>query len=204
LKKGDGSPSPFLLATTMNPILQTERLILRPFSEQDAPRVRVLAGDFEVAKMCRTIPHPYPEGEAEAWIGNHAGWRQRGSAYPFAIELGGALVGSVGFGHAGDGEFDLGYWLGCAYWGRGYATEAVRAVLAFAFDEVGLAYVRARFITENRASGRVLGKVGFLATERQRKFHPVQGVEVELTHAVLPQNAFLRDDPGTKQVYKAA
>lgn len=185
-------------------ILTTTRLVLRPFTIGDAPRVRALAGDYEVAKMCGAIPHPYPEGEAEAWIAKHDGWRTRGVAYPFAVEVSGELAGSIGVGHSGNGEFDLGYWLGRSYWNRGYATEGVRAVLAFAFDELGLAYVRARFITENRASGRVLGKVGFLATERQRKHHPVQDRDVELTHVVLPRDAFIRDGRPWEKVYKAA
>ena len=188
----------------MNTNITTDRLTLRPFTLEDAPRVRKLAGDYEVARMCGTVPHPYPEGVAEEWIAKHEGWRAQGVAYPFAIEVGGELMGSIGVGKERFGEHELGYWLGQAFWGHGFATEAVRAALTFAFDELEMAYVRARHISDNRASARVLGKVGFLATERIRKLHAVRGTEIELTLMVLPGNAFLRDGGPWEKVYKAA
>ncbi len=154
--------------------------------------------------MCATIPHPYPEGAAEEWIAQHDSWRARGVAYPFAVEIAGELAGSIGVGDDGSGEFDLGYWLGRSYWNQGFASEGVRAVLAFAFGWRAVPYVRAGFITENAASGRVLAKAGFLATCRYRTFHKVRGQDVEVTRVILPRNAFARDDGPAEKVYKAA
>ncbi len=53
------------------PTLQTERLMLRPFHVADAPRVKELAGAWEIAATTANVPHPYEEGMAEAWIGAH-------------------------------------------------------------------------------------------------------------------------------------
>jgi len=205
LKKGDGSPSPFLLATPMfDFIIKTERLLLRPFSQSDAPRLRELAGDVAVARNCASIPHPYPEGAAEQWIALHDERRASGLGYPFAIEAQGQLIGSIGINDTGNGEFDLGYWLGRAYWNRGYTSEAAHAILRFAFGWRALPYVRAGFITQNTASRRALEKMGFLATGRYRTFHNVRGEEVEITRVILPRNAFAFDVEALEQVYKAA
>jgi ribosomal-protein-alanine N-acetyltransferase len=205
LKKGDGSPSPFLLAATMSDLtITTERLSLRPYRLSDAPRLRELVNDVAIARMLKRVPHPYPQGEAERWIGTHAALRAQDRGYIFAIESAGALAGTVSIEAHPNGEFELGYWLAVKHWGKGFATEAVHRVLAFAFDELALPYVRASHLADNPASGRVLGKVGFLATGRARRIHAVRGAEVEFVEMVLPKNAFIRDDEATKRVYKAA
>jgi RimJ/RimL family protein N-acetyltransferase len=184
--------------------IKTERLLLRPFSQADAPRLRELAGEVAVARNCASIPHPYPEGAAEQWIGLHDERRASDRGYPFAIEAQGQLIGCIGIDDPGNGEFDLGYWLGRAFWNQGYATEAAHAVLRFAFGWRGLPYVRAGFITQNTGSRRVLDKMGFLATGRYRAFHQVRGGEVEITRVILPRNAFAFDVEPLEQVYKAA
>lgn len=64
----------------------------------------------------------------------------------------------------GKPEAEIGYWIGTDYWGRGVATEAVREVLRFAREELGVVRFRARHLIENPASGRVLSKLGFRYT----------------------------------------
>ena len=182
--------------------LQTERLILRPYRLSDAPSLGALANDVTIARMLTRMPHPYTESEAIRWIGTHDALRESGKGYVFAIEIDGALAGSVGVVAHDNREFALGYWLATAHWGKGYATEAARGVLAFAFDTLSIPYVRSAFMIDNPVSGRVLGKVGFLATGRKRLFHIVRDEEVQLIEVVLPKNAFLRD--GGNGVYKAA
>jgi [ribosomal protein S5]-alanine N-acetyltransferase len=59
--------------------------------------------------------------------------------------------------------FEFGYWLGRRYWGRGYATEAARRALAFAFTELNAERLTAGWFHDNPASGRVLEKLGFVA-----------------------------------------
>ena len=142
--------------------ITTDRLVLRPFTLDDAPRVKELAGAWDVASVCGSVPHPYPHGEAERWIGLHDVRRARRTGYPFAVTREGVLVGSFGVEKPADAEpFDLGYWLGTPYWGLGYATEAATAVVAFAFGWLGAERLTAGHIVDNAASARVLAKLGF-------------------------------------------
>ena len=83
----------------------------------------------------------------------------------------------------------LGYWIGVPYWGQGYATEAGREVVRYAFDELGLNRVYAFHFTRNPASGRVLQKIG-MVYEGVRRAHTLKGSEY------LDDEAYgiLRDD----------
>lgn len=145
------------------PTLRTPRLILRAFVAGDAVEVRRLAGERDVAATTLTIPHPYPEGAAEEWIATHANRMARGEAAVFAVTLAdtGELVGAIGLEiQAEHARAELGYWVGKPYWGRGYATEAGRAVVQFAFRELGLSRVFACHFKTNAPSGRVMEKLG--------------------------------------------
>jgi len=145
------------------PTMDTTRLVLRPFALADAAAVQALAGDREVAYSTLNIPHPYPDGAAEAWIGTLPEAYDRGEAAVFALALqdGGELVGTCGLrlelAHA---RAELGYWIGRDYWGRGLATEAAAAAVEFAFGRLGLHRVFAHHYSRNPASGAVLRKLG--------------------------------------------
>ena len=154
------------------PALHSERLLLRTFTLDDAPSVRLLAGERDVASTTINIPHPYEEGMAEAWIGTHRPAFERGEAAVFAVidRATGDLVGAVGLTLAAAHErAELGYWIGKPFWGRGYATEAAAAILAYAFDVLGLNRVHATHLTRNPASGRVMQKVGMTHEGRSRE-----------------------------------
>lgn len=147
--------------------VSTERLILRTFTEGDALRVSQLAGDYDVSCMVTCIPHPYPPEAAEGWILLQERGRRCRADYPFAIDAGDGigLVGAVGLHCTGmAGEYELGYWLGKAYWGRGYATEAARALVAWGRQELAVTKLTAGHFEDNPASARVLEKIGFRPT----------------------------------------
>ena len=147
----------------MIPQLETERLILRGFRVDDAPDVQRLAGEWAVADTTTNIPHPYEPGMAEDWIEPHEEAFVLGTLATFAITLkgSGTLVGAIGLGAVEPREkAELGYWVGVPYWGCGYCTEAGRAILAFAFAEMGLKRVDAFHMTRNPASGSVMRKLG--------------------------------------------
>src|SRR6185312_13696794 len=122
------------------PSLKTERLLLRPFSLEDAPAVQAMASALEVADTTLNIPHPYPEDGAATWIASHSGLRERGE-YPFAIvrRRDSELVGAMGL-HVDErhSKAELGYWIGVPYWNQGYATEAARRMVQWGFEELGL------------------------------------------------------------------
>ena len=144
------------------PTLRTERLLLRPFRLEDASAVQQLAGAREVADTTLSIPHPYLDGMAEAWIGTHVDAWERQKRVTFAITseadgVVGAIALSLTLAHR---RAELGYWVGQPFWNRGYATEAARAVLTFGFEALGLNRIHASHLTRNPASGRVMVKAG--------------------------------------------
>jgi [ribosomal protein S5]-alanine N-acetyltransferase len=145
------------------PVLEAERLILRPFVAADAPTVEELAGHPEVAGPTLNIPYPYPAGLAAEWIASHARWASSGERYTFAIErkADGALLGAISATLAPrNRRAELGYWLGRPYWGQGYTSEAARRVTAFCFEVLGLHRVQATCFIGNVASARVMEKAG--------------------------------------------
>jgi RimJ/RimL family protein N-acetyltransferase/DNA-binding transcriptional MerR regulator len=134
--------------------------------------VRRLAGEHGVAATMLNIPHPYPAAASEAWIGRHEGAWEQGEGVEFAVERldDAVLLGAIGLRIAPEhARAELGYWIGVPYWGRGYATEAARAMLNLAFDELGLNRVFAYHFTSNPASGRVLQKIGMLLEGTRRQ-----------------------------------
>jgi RimJ/RimL family protein N-acetyltransferase len=144
-------------------IIRTERLLLRPFALADAPAVTALVSVREIASTTVSIPHPYNEAMAEAWIGTHSAGRARGDQYTFAITVpeGDELVGAVGLAvNQQNRRAELGYWTGLPYWGRGYGTEAAAAILRFGFETLGLHRIFAHHMTRNPASGRIMEKIG--------------------------------------------
>jgi RimJ/RimL family protein N-acetyltransferase len=154
-------------------VIECERLRLRPFTPADAPEVERLAGDRRIAETTLNIPHPYPRGAAEAWIALHKQEWTKGRALNLALERrdDGALLGAIGLRVEPDhARAEIGYWIGVPYWGNGYATEATRALVDYAFDALGLNRVYAYHFTGNPASGRVLQKAG-MRYEGTRREH---------------------------------
>ncbi|MGH9369468.1 MAG: GNAT family N-acetyltransferase [Thermoanaerobaculia bacterium] len=145
------------------PVLETARLRLRPFTPADAPAVQLLAGARAIADTTRLIPHPYPDGVAEAWIATHPRLHEEDKALTLALEVREQrrLCGAIGLRlEAGDRHAELGYWVAVADWGRGFCTEAARAVVDHGFRALGLHRVWASHFARNPASGRVLEKIG--------------------------------------------
>lgn len=154
------------------PTLETPRLRLRPFRLEDAADVQRLAGEWEIAATTATIPHPYEDGVAEAWITRTREAYTRGDGATFAITLkpGGELVGAIGLAvDAANRSAELGYWVGRPHWNRGFCTEAARGILAFGFGWLDLNRIVARHMTKNAASGRVMQKLGMSHEGRLRK-----------------------------------
>src|ERR1700690_1041018 len=109
-------------------IIKTARLVLRPFRLMDTPAVAALAGDPRVARMLGDIPLPFDEPAARRWL------RWSWPELRLGIERGGRLVGGVCYFCNLGGDTSLGYWLGPAHWGKGYATEAAGAMLTHGFE----------------------------------------------------------------------
>lgn len=155
------------------PKLETDRLILRPFTLEDAADIQRLAGDRAIAETTLSIPHPYEDGMAEEWICAHQEMVVRGEKLPFALTLSDqdVLIGSISLMGIEQGhQAELGYWVGVPYWNNGYCTEAGQILLRYAFTELGLVRVHACHLTRNPSSGRVMQKLG-MSHEGTRRHH---------------------------------
>ncbi len=143
--------------------LSSERLILRPFTLEDARKVRELAGHPDIAATTLTVPHPYSLDMAEKWISQHADLWAQGKDFIFAIVLleENILIGCISLtvNHQ-HGRGELGYWIGTDYWGQGYATEAAQAIIQFGLFGLGLNRIFASHLLFNPASGKVMEKAG--------------------------------------------
>jgi RimJ/RimL family protein N-acetyltransferase len=173
--------------------LQTERLILRPLTPDDAAAVAKGAGSREIADTTTSIPHPYSEEQARAWIAARTSQSSAGKEVVFAVVTNedAQFIGAVGLRgiDAEHSQAELGFWLGVQFWGRGYATEAARRVVSYAFEDLKLNRVYAHHMVRNPASGRVLEKLGMkregLLRQRVRKWGVFEDVVLR---------AILRDD----------
>lgn len=160
------------------PTLETPRLILRPFDLADARDVQRLAGDWAVADTTLVIPHPYEDGLAEQWISTHRPGFEAGALANFAIVVREPreLVGAIGLSiRQGFDRAELGYWIGKPYWGRGYCTEAGRAVVEFGFASLDLNRIHAGHFARNPASGRVMQKLGMTLEGTLRQHDKARG-----------------------------
>lgn len=165
------------------PTLETERLRLRPFVAEDSADVQRLAGDHAIYDTTANIPHPYEDGTAEAWIAKLEHRYAEGKEVAFAVtrKEDGVLLGAIGLVldvRAGSGE--LGYWIGKPYWNTGYATEAARRVLAYAFDARALHRVHAHHFKRNPASGRVMQSCGMQREGELREHFQKDGQHEDL------------------------
>jgi ribosomal-protein-alanine N-acetyltransferase len=161
--------------------LLTERLCLRDFAEEDLSDVHELRADPEVANFMDFAPESL--AEAQVWLDGvifHNRVQPR-KAYNLAIvELSeNRVIGHIGIGdserYLTEGELSFGYMLKRNYWGKGYATEAVRRILDFGFTVLHGRRITATCNEENRASARVLEKTGLRFERRFVDSEPKSG-----------------------------
>ena len=152
--------------------LTTPRLCLVGLNLEHAPGVFAFAGDAEISRLVAWPCHENIEASrcylARCMIGY-----ARGGCYEWALErrIDQAFIGTCGFGEIdlARGVADINYTVSKPYWGRGYATEAASAIMQFGFVRLGLRAIEANAFPENRASIRVLAKLGL----RYRETRPV-------------------------------
>jgi RimJ/RimL family protein N-acetyltransferase len=140
------------------PVLETKRLALRAPQLEDAKMVAALANDRRIAENTARIPHPYKVADAESFI---SGANRSGGEAVFLVTLRDkTVIGACGIMFHEEAS-ELGYWLGVPHWGKGYATEALHALIDYAFTHLGHDALQAGARVTNPASRRVLEKCGF-------------------------------------------
>lgn len=139
-------------------VLETERLTLRRPTLADVKAMTLLANDRRIAENTRRLPHPYLHDHAVEFVNAQA---DVGRETVFLIEQDYRPIGMIGVDWRQADAPELGYWLGVDFWGQGFATEAVRAVIDFVFEEFDVEHLLAGARVANPASRNVLEKCGF-------------------------------------------
>ena len=161
-------------------MIETERLILRPWQEQDAEDLYTYASDPEVGPPAGWPPHASVDNSREI-IKNIL---SKPETYAVCLKDG-TPIGSIGLHLNGstdmtdrDDECELGYWIGKPYWGQGLIPEASRALMRYAFEELGMRAVWCGYYDGNEKSRKVQTKLGFVYQ------HKTEGLEVRLMNEI--------------------
>ncbi len=148
-----------------NVTLKTDRLLLRPWRQEDLDDLYAYASVDGVGQMAGWKPHGSKE-ESQAILDRFIKKKKT-----FALEYEGKVIGSLGIEEYDEEQFpefgdkrcrEIGYVLSKAYWGRGLMPEAVREVIRFLFDEINLDVIFCGHFIRNRQSARVQEKCGFM------------------------------------------
>jgi RimJ/RimL family protein N-acetyltransferase len=160
--------------------LTLERSTIRSWRAADVPALVRHANNRKIWLNLRDrFPHPYGKADAQRFL------RMARSMSPetfFAIAVGDEAVGAIGYVLQHDVErvsAEMGYWLAEDFWGRGIATEALRAITAHAMASHGLTRVFAVPFAHNRGSCRVLEKAGYVLEGRLRRSAIKDGVIID-------------------------
>lgn len=155
-------------------ILETKRLILRPWQEDDAESLYKYASDAQIGPPAGWPPHTSIENSREIICAVLSA----PDTFAVCAKESGEPIGSIGFHRKDlaktDDEYELGYWIGRAFWGRGLIPEASREMLRYAFEDLGMNRIWCGYYEGNEKSKRVQEKLGFVY---QRK---TEGIEVSL------------------------
>jgi RimJ/RimL family protein N-acetyltransferase len=136
--------------------ITTPRLVIRPLRPRDAPNLTRFGGLPDVARMLGSVPSPWSIDHAIDWMRKGA-WTGR-LGFRLGVFRDGTLVGMVGLGGT---PVSAAYFLDPDHAGLGYATEAMKALLGFAYGRFTVDDIVANCFVDNPASGRVLEKLGF-------------------------------------------
>lgn len=158
------------------PILTTNRLILDQIKSTDIQDIVNYANNANITDNTRTMPHPYFEKDAIAWIDKASEGFNTGDLFMFAIRIKetAAFIGGIGLTlDIENNRAELGYWLAEPFWNKGYTTEAVQSIFKFGFKTLNLNKITAIYLTTNEASGKVMIKNGMIK-EGELKDHDVK------------------------------
>lgn len=146
---------------------ETERLVLRSLEESDLPRLAKLLDVWEVVRWLVVVPYPYTRQDAQDFYAeiNDPHVEEMEQFFALSLKNDDKLIGGVGLHPPraidhDDGDLEIGYWLGVAYWGRGLITEAAKRVMEIGFSWPSTKALVSTTDPKNRASRRVLSKLG--------------------------------------------
>ena len=161
--------------------INTDRLILRKaISEQEKISLISQVGDWEVVKWLANVPYPYTYDDLEDYL-----LISDSNQFDLNIFLGNQLIGRVGLTLDGDNYYDLGYWIGKDYWGKGYATESSEKLLEYVINKLDSPKIKSGYFVGNFASWNVLKKLGFKEVGVEKRYSVSNKKEMDLMLVVL-------------------
>ena len=171
--------------------LETPRLYLRQWQDSDAEQLYALARDPRVGPIAGWPPHK--DLQDSRFVLREI--LQTEESYAIVLKETGEVIGSIGLRRdsdlaSGDGERELGYWLGVPFWGKGYMPEAAREVLRHAFEDLQLDVVWCGYYEGNAQSKRVQEKLGFVFQWKTERLYVAQMDEYRTGYV----NRMTRDD----------
>jgi RimJ/RimL family protein N-acetyltransferase len=150
--------------------LKLDRFLIRTWKPEDKSSLILYANNRNIWINLRDrFPYPYTAPDADHWLHQVA---EETPQTHFAIVIEASVIGGIGIELGTDihrRSAEIGYWLGEPFWGRGIATEAVRAITNYAFSTFDLCRIYAGVFDWNPASMRVLQKAGYMREGRLRK-----------------------------------
>jgi ribosomal-protein-alanine N-acetyltransferase len=166
--------------------IETNKLILRPLTQADAPSIQCFASAHEIADTMISIPHPYPDGEAEKYVSRQRMEFDAGHSVTFVIErkservfCGVIEIRDIEQEHS---QAELSFWLAVELWGQGIMSEVLKPMLRFGFKELNLNRLYAYHMVRNPGSGNVLQNNGFVQEgvlrQRVRKWGVFEDVKL--------------------------
>lgn len=145
---------------------------IREWKRDDKAALATLLNNKKIMDNLRDgLPYPYTQSDAEQYISAMLSC-DRTKVFPFAICAEGEVVGSICVTRCENIHFctaELGYYVGERYWGRGYATSAVKSVCRYVFENTDIIRIFAQPFARNAASCRVLEKAGFVCEGTLRR-----------------------------------
>jgi RimJ/RimL family protein N-acetyltransferase len=168
-------------------VLESQRLCLRPLESADAERLFTLINDFDIVKNLAVVPWPYERHMADEFIADSIEREPLGKDHRRAIVLRetGEIIGLFDLRLAEGPQDNFGYWLGKAYWGNGYMTEALGLMVEYAFRASDLEELTAGALVENLGSQGVMRANGFAPVDRYRLDRPVLGDVMDMRRMKL-------------------
>ena len=167
------------------PIIETERLVLRRMLGYDAPALHTMLSDPETMRYWSTPPHA-TLAETEAWVADGLAAMERGDGQDFVVLQDSQVIGRVAFWMGNE----IGFLFSRAVWGKGYAQEAMIAVLRYGFAQLGFTSVRADVDPNNERSLKLLERVGFQRTGYAERTFKIGEVWVDSVYLELDAEAF--------------
>jgi RimJ/RimL family protein N-acetyltransferase len=186
--------------------LETARLWLRWPRAADAPQIARYAGEKAVAEMTSRIRHPYPAEDAERYVLETRANNALGESLGLIItskQRPNDVLGAIGLAETPDPKaVEIGYWIGVPFWRKGYASEAVSAVVDAGFELSDATRIEGRVRTVNLASRQVLENNGFSYSRDETLFMPAREASYPVHWLALERAAWFARRAGASALLR--